>query len=590
MKKITYLAVCVALMFVACFQASNILAVSITSDEFAAIRAQYTGLNLSADMADYNIIEIIADELSDANLRYAIGESQATPQNDLIVIRTTATQNKITLGGTELAINIDASQRGSVTIISFGTNPLTIDADQQSRVFNIGSNANVALGGLINTNGNNSLGGGGILNGGTLVMMNCTVSESRTSGYSNSTGGGILNRGTLTAIDCTITKNTSGEGGGGISNSGTLTVKGGTISSNATPGGRGGGLSNYGGYNAILTVSGVQISNNTAHCGGGISSHSNNMATVTNSVISGNSTRDRIGSESQGGGIDGFRALTVTGCEIVGNSASQGGGIYYSGDSGKNTYIMTLRDSKITNNAATSSRSAPRGAGISNAGRMTIENSIIAGNIAAPLRDAAFGGGIHNGDVSISRSDSALTITNSVIAGNSAPTGGGIYSGYRDRDALSIINSTIAGNSAVSNGGGITYNDGTLTINNSIVAKNFVGSTSQDIHDIREGYGTIRGHNNLIGNRTGQFQLHAVDGNIVGTGTNPINPSFVNFADLTSWNLRLAANSPAIDKGDNALSVGADGNPLPHDLDGNPRIVNGTVDIGAYEFDGNAEQ
>jgi hypothetical protein len=60
-----------------------------------------------------------------------------------------------------------------------------------------------------------------------------------------------------------------------------------------------------------------------------------------------------------------------------------------------------------------------------------------------------------------------------------------------------------------------------------------------------------------------------------GFGNITNNPLFV---DLASGNLRLQSNSPCINAGDNASVVGNT------DLDGRPRIVGGTVDIGAYEY------
>jgi hypothetical protein len=81
---------------------------SITTGEFDAIRSQYADLNLT-NYGDYNIIEITADGLSDTNIRAAITEAGNTTANDLIVVRTTETQNKITLSGSELAVNISTS-------------------------------------------------------------------------------------------------------------------------------------------------------------------------------------------------------------------------------------------------------------------------------------------------------------------------------------------------------------------------------------------------------------------------------------------------------------------------------------------------
>src|SRR6185295_5246363 len=50
------------------------------------------------------------------------------------------------------------------------------------------------------------------------------------------------------------------------------------------------------------------------------------------------------------------------------------------------------------------------------------------------------------------------------------------------------------------------------------------------------------------------------------------------FVDQTAGNFHLQPGSPCIDTGSDTYSTGST------DLDGNPRVVNGTIDMGAYEF------
>jgi hypothetical protein len=61
-----------------------------------------------------------------------------------------------------------------------------------------------------------------------------------------------------------------------------------------------------------------------------------------------------------------------------------------------------------------------------------------------------------------------------------------------------------------------------------------------------------------------------------GVGNIDADPLFVDFA---GGNLRLQPDSPCINAGNNAYATNG-----VTDLDGNPRISGGIVDIGAYEF------
>ena len=76
--------------------------------------------------------------------------------------------------------------------------------------------------------------------------------------------------------------------------------------------------------------------------------------------------------------------------------------------------------------------------------------------------------------------------------------------------------------------------------------------------------------------------------NLIGTTADPLNPMLGALANNggPTQTMALLPGSPAIDAGSNALAVDANGNPLTTDQRGAgfPRIVGGTVDIGAYEF------
>ena len=166
--------------------------------------------------------------------------------------------------------------------------------------------------------------------------------------------------------------------------------------------------------------------------------------------------------------------LAATGdLDIAGGSAS--GGLTINGDGAVTTIIdggdldrvFHVRSGTVSISGVTiQNGSGGEGGGIYNVGTLTLTNSTVSGNTAP-----SNGGGIYN--------YSTLTLTNSTVSGNAAPTdGGGIYN---FGGTLTLTNSTVSGNTATSSGGGI-YNSShsyTLaTLTNSTITNNSAGSGS----------------------------------------------------------------------------------------------------------------
>jgi len=141
------------------------------------------------------------------------------------------------------------------------------------------------------------------------------------------------------------------------------------------------------------------------------------------------------------------------------------------------------------------------------------------------------------------------------LTGNSAIYGGGAYDS-------TLNNCTLTRNSASDYGGGTYGTRSWGALNNCIVYFN-----------------TAQNGPNYYQDALSEVLNHCcttpMPTNGVGNITNV--PLFVDYA---GGNLRLQSNSPCINAGLNAYAPG------PTDLDGLPRIVSGTVDIGAYEFQG----
>ena len=269
--------------------------------------------------------------------------------------------------------------------------------------------------------------------------------------------------------------------------------------------------------------------------GGGIS----NLGTLTlsNVVVAGNSA----GSSGSGGGISNSGTLTVSNSIISGNSAGIGGGIASGG-------ILNISNTTISANAAYSNL----GGGVTNSGTTTITSSTLSGNAAG------FGGGIC--DLS---TNGTLSVSNSTIAGNSSVQGGAIWN---DLGMLTVSNTTIASNSATNGGGGI-YVSSPMAALNTIVA----GNTAPSGPDVYGNLGS-QGHN-LIGNppdMTGWVETDLLH-------VDPMLDALQDNGGPTQT-MALLPGSPAIDAGDNTNAPDWDQRGEAY-----PRIVNGIIDIGAFE-------
>ena len=284
---------------------------------------------------------------------------------------------------------------------------------------------------------------------------------------------------------------------------------------------------------------------------------------------------------SSGGAIMNSGLLTLVDMNISGNA---GWGIYsercplsvidstISGNRLGGIYFTNASDSFVINSTISGNTSGQDGGGICcRYGRLWIIDSTISGNtidstISGNITDLSRGGGVY-----VESAD--LRIENSAISGNTADYGGGIYNVSAN---ILVTNSTIAGNTAGDSGGGIFstnlggyISDGSTTIDNSIVALN-TAPTDPDV----SGAFAPGSSNNLIGVDP-LFVRNPSPGADGKWGT----------ADDDLGDLHLRAGSPAINTGSNAMAIDAAGTPFATDLDGKDRIIYGTVDIGAYEFD-----
>lgn len=395
--------------------------------------------------------------------------------------------------------------------------------------------------------------GGGVYVGtrADATLKGCTVANNK----SVSTGGGIAAKlGTVTLDYTTVENNQAVNGGGlfhlGLAVPGSLTLQNGSVIRNNTASSMGGGLflwgnvglksdnseisgnkalygagiaasqytaafaspklelvdtkvnnngdastvmggGIYAAHGVVLNAKNTKLLDNTAKSGGGILLWSKSSADLNNSEVSGNKAT------GNGGGVyvyDATCSLTTSnGTVFRENSGYRGGGIFSSGGTvtvedstfEKNTATddggaiaatqkstLTVRSSKVLENKAADTA----GGILAEKSTLEVTDSIIDGN------RASVGGGLYIADIDApgeTKEDKPEhTITRTEITNNTADgqgIGGGIYLGAQK---LTITDSKLTGNNTISKNGQtqggaiVAYSPGDFTLDNTLIQGN----------------------------------------------------------------------------------------------------------------------
>ena len=342
-----------------------------------------------------------------------------------------------------------------------------------------------------------------------------------------------------------------------------------------------GGDTDYGGgvlSNGKLTIAASTISGNHAsEIGGGVVGVYGSLH-IEISTISDNETM------GTGGGVAvAYSDLEIIDSIVSDNVAGNGGGIHAFESN------VVIHGSVINENTATDS--IGQGGGIFHHGaELTVVKSKISGNTAAS------GGGVY--------SNNSVTILQTAITSNHARRGGGIYSfghltlrgstlsgnsaGFEGgainaRGEVAIHNSTISGNSGNSGGGmWLDLSEGSATVEHSTVFQNAGGGVAAPFGSV------LLDHTIVAGNYIAGGGSLDVDGvvnarfSLIGAGAQFLGP-LVNNGGPTPTHA-LLPGSPAINAGDPSAVAGEGGVPL-YDQRGEPfgRVFVGRIDIGAFE-------
>ncbi len=500
-----------------------------------------------------------------SELQSSLTTAASNSQSDTIkIVQGTYYGNFIFSSAQSQDLVIQGGYNTDCTSRNLDPNNTIIDAENLSNGLALVSNEPIgfAVEGMTFQNGQREGSGAGmyILTMGK-VNVNKNIFKNNTalrSGESHSSGAGVYIEGIEVSLTRNIIENNTGvQWGGGAAIITPLGVEEHVIISNNIfmnniIGGNGGGLyvRTDKRYPSTVTLvenhfegnQGTEI--NFPACGGGAWVVASSVSVLNNSFIQ-NTTRESGGGMYMEGG--GLRSSVIDNNYFFQNTATSpaayrgtGGGLSYSGGD-----ILIINNTFIEN---ISNATETVGGGAIVLGR---RGNIVINNLF--IRNSSGKGG------SISHwgryAESFLVLTNNTFYNNQATfQGGAIQIVYENDDGNALIyNNIIYGNDAPEGAD--------LHINNDF-NNNFIASPIE------------LKYNNFDQSSSGIYFKIPIS--IDTTNFNNIDPLFV---DILNNDFHLQENSPVINKGTNNAPS------LPTtDLDGNPRISKGIVDMGAYEF------
>jgi hypothetical protein len=529
-------------------------------------------MHLSAPAATLTVANTNDD--GPGSLREAIAEANANLQDDTIIFDPIifSSSQTIVLTTGELRVlrdlNLPTGTVYSLSIVGPGSDLLTIDANNQSRILFSDYGVDIAINGLTLKHGF-AVRGGAIYAKGDVDISNSVITENSAAGWTDEfgthpegSGGGIFAVG-IVIHNSTLSNNTA---------SGIVRTHGNPNIGDIGTSGRGGAVYSFGGQfvnctfnnNIARGISSPTAGEGRTGAGGGFASGGAIFSEFSGTVINSRFI-DNAALAGNGGSV-----VTVGVLPAGDGGGAEGGAIWSSG--------MRILNSAFGNNRATAG----------------------AGGVAPNPNWSGNGGNASGGAIF----DRNLRIANATLTQNAVVGAGGRIGGKGSGGALfigeagwNLINLTVTNNSSAggagtqnngdSRGGGIFSDFPDLTpgpsFRNNIAADNSA-TFGVDLFGFFPG-----AFNNLIRIGEGSTGVtNGTSGNLVGTAASPREPMLGPLADNGGVTLTraLLAGSPAINSGNNSANNPITSQPLELDQRNFQRIfpAGGAMDIGAYEF------